>query len=378
MLKIGFLGDTCFSGAFSTRNSWIDDICFQQIRQKLKNNHYNVLNLEGPLTDKASCKKLGTCLKSSPYHAVLLDQLRAKILCLANNHIMDSGVEGFQDTISVARRYGWKHFGAGFNLGEASTAITLTKDNIKVALLGVCHEEGMVAKADVPGVFSDSAKRLIKKKLRYLHQTHDWVILSYHGGEEYTQLPMPGRIKKLRKYLSWGAHIIIAHHSHVVQGFEIIQEKAIFYSLGNFVFDIEAHRGHVGTDQSVIINLTITKTSFRFSPLFTKIDALHGTVCGMQQNPHFKEIPTRQYRRKWQAECYRTFVSPRVDRTPYSSDAAGGINRSAHGTSRSLHFRSLLRVQTYLAAMRMLLGRNSRPVFSGAILWALRRRLFPT
>ena len=34
-----------------------------------------------------------------------------------------------------------------------------------------------------------------------------------------------------------GADIIIGHHPHVIQNYEIYKERPIFYSLGNFIFD---------------------------------------------------------------------------------------------------------------------------------------------
>ncbi|MEZ5146693.1 MAG: CapA family protein [Bacteroidales bacterium] len=41
-----------------------------------------------------------------------------------------------------------------------------------------------------------------------------------------------------RRLIDAGADLIIGHHSHTVQPFEIYKGKYIFYSLGNFVFQI--------------------------------------------------------------------------------------------------------------------------------------------
>jgi poly-gamma-glutamate synthesis protein (capsule biosynthesis protein) len=34
-----------------------------------------------------------------------------------------------------------------------------------------------------------------------------------------------------------GADIIVGHHPHVIQNYEVYKGKPIFYSLGNFIFD---------------------------------------------------------------------------------------------------------------------------------------------
>ena len=64
----------------------------------------------------------------------------------------------------------------------------------------------------------------------------------YHGGDEFFHVPMPYIRKQLKGYLDWGCDIVVAHHPHVVQGYEMLGKKAIFYSLGNFIFDTDYQR----------------------------------------------------------------------------------------------------------------------------------------
>ena len=53
-----------------------------------------------------------------------------------------------------------------------------------------------------------------------------------------------------------GADIIHGHHPHVLQPSETYQNKPIFYSLGNFIFD---QNWSTETSTSQIINLKLTK-----------------------------------------------------------------------------------------------------------------------
>jgi len=59
-----------------------------------------------------------------------------------------------------------------------------------------------------------------------------------HGGNEYNPIPSPRMIKTYRSFADAGASIVIGTHPHVPQGFEIYRDVPIFYSIGNFVFDL--------------------------------------------------------------------------------------------------------------------------------------------
>ena len=61
--------------------------------------------------------------------------------------------------------------------------------------------------------------------------------MSVHWGQEYQIKSSVFQQKLARKIIDSGADLIIGHHPHVVQEIEIYNNKLIFYSLGNFVFD---------------------------------------------------------------------------------------------------------------------------------------------
>ena len=67
-----------------------------------------------------------------------------------------------------------------------------------------------------------------------------------------------------------GADTIHGHHPHVLQQKEIYNDKPIYYSLGNFIFD---QNWSIETSKSEIVNLTITKTKIidtKIIPLIIK------------------------------------------------------------------------------------------------------------
>jgi len=62
-------------------------------------------------------------------------------------------------------------------------------------------------------------------------------VLQYHSGLEYSEAPAMSERMRLRTAVDHGADLAIGHHAHVIQGFEVYQDRLIAYSLGNFLFD---------------------------------------------------------------------------------------------------------------------------------------------
>jgi poly-gamma-glutamate synthesis protein (capsule biosynthesis protein) len=72
----------------------------------------------------------------------------------------------------------------------------------------------------------------------------DAVIVSMHWGYEYETSIDPAQRDAARALLEAGADLVIGHHPHVVQPFEIHDNGCVAYSLGNFAFD--QAQGHTG------------------------------------------------------------------------------------------------------------------------------------
>lgn len=61
-------------------------------------------------------------------------------------------------------------------------------------------------------------------------------VVNLHWGYEHTQIPAPFQRDLARLLVDAGACLIIGHHPHVAQGWEVYRDSPIFYSLGNFNF----------------------------------------------------------------------------------------------------------------------------------------------
>ena len=63
------------------------------------------------------------------------------------------------------------------------------------------------------------------------------IIINIHWGKEYQGKNNQAQQNLAHQIIDTGADLIIGHHSHVVQNIELYNDKLIFYSLGNFIFD---------------------------------------------------------------------------------------------------------------------------------------------
>ena len=120
-LTIAFVGDICFGMGMSDiiiENG--TDYLFEDVDPYLDKADLRVGNLECCLIDSSFSDYAKGQMMAVPLEvAKALNKNRFDILCLANNHIMDCGVE----SLVLARKYldqkGIVYFGAGLNIGEA-------------------------------------------------------------------------------------------------------------------------------------------------------------------------------------------------------------------------------------------------------------------
>ncbi len=159
-------------------------------------------------------------------------------VCLANNHIMDYGEEGLLDTLATLRAEGIGYFGAGSLADRCHNPLLLNLDGQRIALLGYAcpTTHPIFANANAPGAAWLDLERIAADLGAAKAGGADHVVVQLHWGEEEAGLPRPADVAKARRIIDMGADLIIGHHSHCIQPFEVYRGRHIFYGLGNAVF----------------------------------------------------------------------------------------------------------------------------------------------
>ncbi|KKQ53988.1 MAG: poly-gamma-glutamate biosynthesis protein [Candidatus Falkowbacteria bacterium GW2011_GWC2_38_22] len=144
---------------------------------------------------------------------------------IANNHILDQGQAGFLETGKNLDKLGIGYSGCpDGKVGECTLKIIDVAD-VKTAMIGLSI------------VFQNVPKEELKKILVNAEAESDFVIVNIHWGTEYGHVAGKSQVEFAHYLIDNGVDLIIGHHPHVIQGIEKYQDKLIFYSLGNFIFD---------------------------------------------------------------------------------------------------------------------------------------------
>ncbi|MCL6614598.1 MAG: CapA family protein, partial [Firmicutes bacterium] len=112
-------------------------------------------------------------------------------------------------------------------LFEARTA------QVKAELEAFAREELPRLKAQRVLLEGDPARRIVQ----YAHEEKaDLVVVSFHWRGEGLNYPREYQRRLGRLAIELGACLVLGHHPHVLQGFEVYRGGLIAYSLGNFAF----------------------------------------------------------------------------------------------------------------------------------------------
>lgn len=221
---------------------------------------FSIVNLETSITVNNPQNKIiktGPHLRTSAATIIpYLKELKIDLVTLANNHIMDYGKNGLNDTFDALNKNYIKHVGAGQHPNEAAKPFIIEKEGLKIAILNFAENEWSIVEDSKPGAnpldIIDNVKQIKNAKKNY-----DKVICIIHGGHEYYNLPDPKLKKQYQFYVDNGADAIICHHTHCISGYETYNNAIIFYGLGNFLFTKISQ--HEDWYTGIIITLNIKK-----------------------------------------------------------------------------------------------------------------------
>ena len=211
---------------------------FDEIKPLISQSDLSIVNLEAPIVSKNQkpILKHGPNLKTTPKVINSLNYAGFNLVTLANNHIMDYGEEGLEETIINLKNGGIDFVGVGRNLKEATKIKYFEKDGKKLAIINCCEHEFSIAEENKAGANPINVINQFKA-IQEARKNADFVLIITHGGHEMWQFPSPRMVETYRFFVETGADAVINHHQHCYSGYEVYNGKPIFYGLGNFCFD---------------------------------------------------------------------------------------------------------------------------------------------
>lgn len=184
----------------------------------------------------------------------LLDAVGTDIVELTGNHNNDYGTGPSLHTLELFRQRGWRWFGGGADLAEATTPVTVTLGPNRLAFIG-CNSVGpsyAYATEDSPGAAPCGDWAWIREKVTAL-RAEGWLpIVTVQYYETYEYFPTAQQVEDFRALAEAGAVVVQGSQAHQPQGFDLHAGAFIHYGLGNLFFD---QMQSLGTRQEFIDRL---------------------------------------------------------------------------------------------------------------------------
>ena len=294
--SIVFTGDIGFDKYMNQK--WEDDqLLSDSVLKYFQDADYVCANVEGALFEVPEDDTRDVCFHAmNPKATKVLRKMQADIWNIGNNHIMDAGIEGLISTKEIAQKEGFRTVGAGCNRTDASEPVYLDEAG-GIGILSVTYMAGCVPATDTePGIFRWDEMDYIADRIKEIKSRCRWCVVVSHGGEEFAALPLPYTRNRYLKYLEMGADVVVGHHPHVPENYELLDNgKAIFYSLGNFIFDTDYQRAHMYTDTGVLLKLSFTENKMTFDAIGVHIDRNTERLDAVELPEIFTNIPGDEY-----------------------------------------------------------------------------------
>jgi len=235
-IKLTFLGDIAFFKLF-------ESLQYQNEIKELFSNYNNIIGNFEFVIPKQAKKRFYDVQDNYKCQYDFIEKLELNFLAfsLANNHIMDYGIDGLLETKNLLEQKGIKVFGVGkdeFNI------LDITEGGIRICVLS-CVKKGRWSRNESVKTGPDNYdSELIIKFIKRNKYNYDHILIFPHWGTELVDIPNPSDVINARKFIDAGASAVIGHHPHIIQGIEKYKDGLIAYSLGSFLYVHEAELGY--------------------------------------------------------------------------------------------------------------------------------------
>ncbi|KAB1140206.1 CapA family protein [Streptomyces luteolifulvus] len=177
------------------------------------------------------------------------------VCVLANNHVLDFGRAGLEETLDALNGAGLRAAGAGRSADEACAPIAVplpAGGRVLVFALGTPSSgvpHGWAASADLPGVAyvpdlsADSAATVVRR-VRQQRRPGDIVVVSVHWGSNWGYRVPQDQLRFGHTLVDGGVDIVHGHSSHHPRPVEVYRDRLILHGCGDFIDDYEGIAGY--------------------------------------------------------------------------------------------------------------------------------------
>ena len=174
------------------------------------------------------------------------------IVNMANNHMLDKGMAGLEESIAFWRASSVFPIGDYLNEADYNALRLYEKDGVTIAFLSYTYgTNGIAPDPNSDIVVPYLSESVIRRQMAAAREAADLVMVSVHWGEENLFTPTSEQTYYANLISELGADVILGHHPHVIQPVKWIKGKGghrtlCIYSLGNLMAEMASDYNMVG------------------------------------------------------------------------------------------------------------------------------------
>jgi len=177
------------------------------------------------------------------------------VTVLANNHVLDFGYRGLQDTLDTLAAARLQAVGAGRDAAQARRPAAVTVEGgrrVVVFSFGMASSgiprawAATEARAGIDFLPGPSKARAaeIADRIRQVKRAGDAVVASVHWGSNWGYAVTGDQVRFAHRLIDGGADVVHGHSSHHARPVEVYRDKLVVYGCGDLIDDYEGITGH--------------------------------------------------------------------------------------------------------------------------------------
>lgn len=226
---LSFVGDCTFGSVAGLPGGYLSVVNgdyaypFAKTVQFFRDDDFTMANLECTLTEETSARGKTFVFRAPADYAKILTEGSVEFVTLANNHVLDYGQKGYDDTKAAVEAVG-----VGY-AGRDEWALYETEKGMVIGVYAVSSFGNQKENAEAP--------ELIRKGIAAVRAAGaDFVIAALHFGDEGSYQSNEVQRQQAHAAIDAGADFVYGSHPHTLQPMEIYEGKLIVYCMGNWSF----------------------------------------------------------------------------------------------------------------------------------------------
>jgi poly-gamma-glutamate synthesis protein (capsule biosynthesis protein) len=268
-----------------------------------------IVNLETAVTLNKDAADKGINYRMNPANMPVLSAAGVDVCTLANNHVLDWGLTGMEETLDSVEAAGIAVCGAGRHLREAARPAILNHgQGGRLLVFGYAHgsagvPRGWAATEQRPGVnllpdLSPATAKKLAAAVAMWRGPGDIAVVSIHWGGNWGFEVPADQTAFAHALIDAGVSVVHGHSSHHAKGLERHRDGLVIYGAGDFVNDYEGIGGHGEYRDDLVLMY------------WPEIDAANGAVTACRMTP----LRLRNMRLNRPSDSERRWLAETLDR----------------------------------------------------------------